>query len=128
MQEKIDTSILHSGNKNLALRQRKIQDVRKYGIVARGQVLLIKHYQQQKLSASQAIKAYCYQCMGLFEDGKGDCGDTLCPLYSWFPYKNSPLADANRALPAKNSEVPACSLPHLRKSIIEGTIIGGGLA
>ena len=107
----VDNAILDCQTKNFALRERKCREVRKYGISAKGQAFLIKHYQGQKLSASQAIKAYCYSCMGFYADGKNDCEDPLCPLYPWYPYRNNPLVDANRALPAKNSDALVCSNP-----------------
>jgi len=78
------------------------------GPAAKGQALLKKSLQGDRLSASQAIKAKCYDCMGYFEDGKGDCGDPLCPLYPWMPYaqKRDPPACTNRALPEKKSDAP----------------------
>jgi len=104
----VDNSILNSQTKNLALREARIREVLKYGIAATGQALYIKSLEQKRLSASQAIRAKCYDCMGYFEDGKGDCGDPICPLYPWMPYgkKETPLVYANRAMPEKNSSTP----------------------
>jgi len=87
-------------------RQLEISD---HGLTAKGQALLIKSLQGDRLSASQAIKAKCYDCMGYFVDGKADCGDPLCPLYPWMPYAQR--ACTNRALPEKKSDAPVCSYP-----------------
>jgi hypothetical protein len=67
-------------------RQRLIREVIKYGIAAIGQALFLKTLREERVSASQAIRAKCYDCMAYYEDGKGDCGDPLCPLYPWMPY------------------------------------------
>lgn len=43
----------------------------------------------KKLTASQAIKAYCYTCMAEYADGAGDCGDKNCPLHEFMPYNKA---------------------------------------
>ena len=90
-------------------RQSLIQEISAHGLSAKGQALLIKSIQGNRLSASQAAIAKCYDCMGYFEDGKGDCGDSLCPLYPWMAYGQK--ACANRALPEKKSDAPVCLYP-----------------
>lgn len=39
-----------------------------------------------KLTLRQATKAKCYECMGYYADGVGDCGDPFCPLHAFMPY------------------------------------------
>lgn len=96
-----------------------IRAISEHGIAAKGQALLKKSLQGERLSASQAIKAKCYDCMGHFEDGKADCGDPLCPLYPWFAYGQK--ARANRALPEKKSDAPDRSYPpHSGNLQVEG--------
>ena len=90
-------------------RQSLIQEISAHGLSAKGQALLIKSIQGNRLSASQAAIAKCYDCMGYFEDGKADCGDPLCPLYPWMAYGQ--IACANRALPEKKSEAPDRTYP-----------------
>lgn len=41
-----------------------------------------------KLSRTQAIKAKCYDCMGMYKDGKEDCLTPECPLYKWMAYRS----------------------------------------
>jgi hypothetical protein len=49
---------------------------------------LVKYQDGKKeLTATEAIKAKCAECCAKYEDGKYDCGVTLCPLYPWMPYK-----------------------------------------
>lgn len=60
----------------------------KFGIKARGASELKKHLSGSRLTARQAIKACCYECMGGYSDGKMDCNIPECPLYPFFPYKN----------------------------------------
>jgi hypothetical protein len=102
-------TLVHNSLKLSTERQILIREISKHGIAAKGQALLKKSLQGDRLSASQAIKAKCYDCMGYFEDGKGDCGDPLCPLYPWMAYGQK--ACANRALPEKKSEALVCSYP-----------------
>jgi hypothetical protein len=111
MQKKENGTHSTFGHKSLKLsteRENRVREITK-GLSAKGQALLIKSIKEDRLSASQAIKAKCYDCMGYFEDGKGDCGDPHCPLYPWMAYGK--IACANRALPEKKSEAPVCSYP-----------------
>jgi cytochrome c2 len=49
------------------------------------------HYSRQLAGASitrgQAIAAKCAECCNGYQDGKRDCGVTLCPLYPFMPYR-----------------------------------------
>jgi|WetSurMetagenome_2_1015567.scaffolds.fasta_scaffold1069867_1 hypothetical protein len=67
-------------------RQDAISDAkRSKGFV--GKDFLITHLEGGKLTVGEALKAKCFDCMGYFADGRGDCKDILCPLYPWMPYK-----------------------------------------
>jgi len=35
------------------------------------------------LHEKEAIYAYCYDCQGYCEDGKAECDQTQCPLYTY---------------------------------------------
>jgi len=59
----------------------------KSGLRAQGQKEALMHYQGKKLTPVGAIKAHCYMCMGMFVDGKIDCGDKDCTLYQYYPYR-----------------------------------------
>jgi len=100
---------LSADAKKLSPQQIRIQEISQHGIAAKGQALLVKNIQGKRLSASLAALAKCYDCMSYYEDGKGDCGDPICPLYPWMPYGQK--ARANRALPEKKSEPLVCSYP-----------------
>lgn len=41
-----------------------------------------------RVTRKNAIIAHCHQCMGYYLDGKIDCENVSCPLYSYMPYKN----------------------------------------
>lgn len=41
------------------------------------------------LSPKQAIRAFCADCMGNFEDGLKDCNNPRCPLYPHQAYNHS---------------------------------------
>ena len=59
----------------------------KIGISAKGITELKKHFSGQRLRASEALKAKCYDCMGGYKDGKHDCGVPDCSLYPQMPYR-----------------------------------------
>jgi hypothetical protein len=113
-------------NKNLStIRKNKVREIERYGIAAQGRSEAKAHYQGRRLCASVAIRAYCYECMSYFVDGKWDCGEALCPLYPWFPYKtNPPLTEPHRPRPAKKSDAPMCLYPtHAQKKPIESRCV-----
>jgi len=41
----------------------------------------------KKLTPRLAIEYHCWQCLGLYMDGKIDCQSVACPLYPWMPYR-----------------------------------------
>lgn len=41
-----------------------------------------------KITPLQAIRQNCWQCLGYYADGKTDCENIHCPLYSFMPYAN----------------------------------------
>jgi len=61
--------------------------IEKNGLAVQGKRELLKHINGERLTMGQMIKAHCYQCMGYFIDGKGDCGSKDCPLYPRMPYR-----------------------------------------
>jgi len=41
----------------------------------------------EKVTRTNAILAHCHQCLAHYNDGKDDCENTKCPLYTFMPYK-----------------------------------------
>ena len=58
------------------------------GKAFQGKNELIRHYGGKRLTLSQAIKAYCYDCSGYYDGGTEDCGVLTCPLHPYAPYSN----------------------------------------
>ena len=87
--------------------QSKIREIENDGLAAQGRSESIDNLKGKRLYASKAIRAYCYDCMSYYADGKGDCGDPLCPLYPFMPYryKHHPAGQLE-PLPAKNEHAP----------------------
>ena len=54
---------------------------------SRGRTYLLKYMKGEKLAASQAILAKCFDCMGGHIDGRIDCEMEDCSCYPWMPYK-----------------------------------------
>lgn len=53
----------------------------------KGKIAFERSSKGEKLHRTDAILAYCYDCMGFYEDGRMDCNCPKCPLYPWMPYK-----------------------------------------
>ena len=73
---------------------KRIEDIEKNWMLAKGKKELLKHLHGGRLSASEAIKANCYYCMGGYGDSKVDCNISACPLHPKMPYnpdKDKPL-------------------------------------
>ena len=41
----------------------------------------------EKATHLKAILTQCWECMGYYTDGKQDCENVRCPLYSYMPYR-----------------------------------------
>ena len=57
------------------------------GKKAQGRTELLNYLSGKKLTKAQAIKAYCYDCMGFYADGRQDCEMPTCPLYPFMPFR-----------------------------------------
>ena len=42
---------------------------------------------RKKNSPLSGILAHCHQCLGYYHDGREDCENTTCPLYTWMPFR-----------------------------------------
>ena len=70
---------------------KRVRDVIEHGAQAIGKQHFIDLCYGDVLAASNMIRAYCYDCMGWYEDGIGDCGNIRCPLYFKMPYASTLL-------------------------------------
>ncbi len=52
-----------------------------------GRKELARHLQGRKTTPQGAMRAKCYECMGFYIDGAGDCGIQDCPIHPWMPYR-----------------------------------------
>ena len=53
---------------------------------AQGKRELLKFLDGGRMTLSEAIRAYCFDCTGFFDDGRLDCENDLCPLHPFMPY------------------------------------------
>jgi hypothetical protein len=42
---------------------------------------------KEKVTRAEAILSQCHKCSGHYADGKEDCEDVKCSLYSFMPYR-----------------------------------------
>ena len=47
----------------------------------------------RKFTYRDVVLAKCYECMGFYSDSKQDCQGVTCPLYLFYPYKNTQKTD-----------------------------------
>ena len=78
MKEKLEDPVL-----------KRVKEVIEHGVKAIGQQSFIDLCYGDTLTTVELIKAYCYDCMGFYEDGISDCKNPRCPLYSKMPYAKS---------------------------------------
>lgn len=89
----------------------RIKNIRQYGKTARGQRELLKHLSGEKLTFKQAIYARCYDCMGMFVDGKVDCNIPHCPLHPFMAYnQNRQKRTTKKTIPCENEHSGAAML------------------
>lgn len=82
----------------------KIVEIRRYGKKARGRSEMIAFLQGRRLTASQAVRAYCYECMGYYADEIEDCQCSTCPLHPFMPYAQKKVSiRTHRPLSALNN-------------------------
>jgi len=58
-----------------------------YGKRAQGRKEFLLVQDNKKVTRNGAIKAFCYECMGGYQDGVIDCENKYCPLYQYHPYR-----------------------------------------
>lgn len=69
---------------------KRVKEVIEHGTQAIGKQQFIDLCYGDRLQTLELIKAYCYDCMGFYADGIGDCKNSRCPLYSKMPYNLMP--------------------------------------
>ena len=67
----------------------RIKNIRRYGKTARGQKEILKHLSGERLTLKQAVLARCYDCAGLYADGKLDCNMPHCSLHPFMAYNQN---------------------------------------
>lgn len=78
----------------------------------------IKYLKGGKLTQREAIKAYCYDCMGYYDDGSQDCHSDICPLRPFMPYVSDDLRQ-KKAITQETSDRLAAARMKMRKADAE---------
>jgi hypothetical protein len=60
-----------------------IKLIKKHGKSYSGKTNLINFLEGKHITRKEAISAYCYDCQGYCEDGRVECEQLQCPLYSY---------------------------------------------
>jgi len=65
-----------------------LRDVERYGKRAIGRSEYCAYLRGEPVTRGQAVRAKCYDCMGMYRDGLVDCDIKRCPLYPFMPYRD----------------------------------------
>jgi hypothetical protein len=65
----------------------KYKEIKQNGKSAKGKMYLLKYLDGETLTSRGAVLAKCYECTGMYMDGKVDCKIKDCPLYPYMPYR-----------------------------------------
>jgi len=67
----------------------EVKEIKERGKTAKGRDEYLKYLRGEKITRKEAMLAMCFQCSAFYQDGKIDCGSTLCPLYNFMPYRHA---------------------------------------
>ena len=73
-----------------------IKLIKKYGMYNSGKSRLIKYLNGEHITRKDAIYAYCYDCQGYCEDGKVECDQTQCPLYTYSQFNKYNIGKSDK--------------------------------
>ncbi len=65
----------------------EIRQVEKNGTMAKGKAEYLTFLKGGNLTIRERVLANCYQCTGMYSDGKKDCEMEQCTLHSYMPYR-----------------------------------------
>ena len=64
-----------------------VEWVEKNGTTARGKREYLAFLQGQHLTMKQRVLANCYECTGMYTDGREDCEIATCTFHVYMPYR-----------------------------------------
>lgn len=70
----------------MTVKEELIKQIEETGKALQGRSEYLKYLRGEKLTQREAIKAFCYDCMGYYDDGAQDCMSDICPLRPFMPY------------------------------------------
>jgi hypothetical protein len=70
--------------------------VEKHGITAQGKKEYLAFLRGESLTMKQRILANCYQCGGVYTDGRHDCEVEECTFHVYMPYRKGGVAKVRK--------------------------------
>lgn len=64
-----------------------IEWIKKHGTTARGKKEYLAFLRGESLTMKQRVLANCFQCTGMYTDGREDCQMEECTLHVYMPYR-----------------------------------------
>ena len=63
--------------------------VEKNGTAARGKREYLAFLRGKRLTLEQRVLANCYECTGMYTDGREDCDQEMCVFHMYMPYRKN---------------------------------------
>ncbi|MGA3280597.1 MAG: hypothetical protein ABSD50_06390 [Smithella sp.] len=92
------------------MNERIISDIKRHGKTAKGKQELIKHLEGKRLTLKQAVYGHCFDCMGMFADGKHDCNLSKYPLHPFMSYNENRIKRTSRTVSEGVQKDPSFAL------------------
>ena len=66
-----------------------LKQVKRIGTESKGKREYIKYLEGKKITRTEAMYAFCYECQGYYKDGRVDCENENCPMYPFMQYSSN---------------------------------------
>ena len=89
--------------------------VEKNGTAARGKREYLAFLRGQHLTMKQRVLANCYQCTGMYTDGREDCEMETCAFHVHMPYRKNGVVKAENPVRRDESKTEGSTAAKRRK-------------
>ena len=69
--------------------KKRLREVQNHGKSGQGNSEYVKYLSGNKITVRQAVRAKCFDCLGMYADGRIDCETATCALYPFHPYNKN---------------------------------------
>ena len=92
-----------------------VEWVERNGTSARGKREYIGFLRGQHLTMKQRVLANCYECTGMYTDGREDCETETCAFHVYMPYRKNGAVKRENPVRRNESKTEGNPAPKRRK-------------